>query len=151
MNRYPKVGEKVRILNNIGKDFVDDMIAVVDYRDGEYVYVRTLKKRVLIERYVNELEPYPPEDETPGEQADRWSKLYVTEPGTTKEYRVVEYGSAARIRTSHYGVELWRYRFSWDSDSVFHDIDVHADAFDNLDDFIEFAENKHTTSKRRIK
>lgn len=63
MNRYPKVGETVQIMNDIGKDFVDDMIATVEYRDGEYIGVRTLKKRVLIERYPCELEIYLPESE----------------------------------------------------------------------------------------
>ena len=58
MNRYPKPGEILQIMNFIGKDFVDDMIAKFEYRDGDYIYVRTLKKKVLIERYITELEPY---------------------------------------------------------------------------------------------
>ena len=58
MNRFPKDGEILQIMNFIGKDFVDDMIAKFEYRNGEYIYVRTLKKGVLIERYLCELEPY---------------------------------------------------------------------------------------------
>lgn len=38
MNRYPKPGEMVKIQNFIGKDFVDDMIATVEYRNGDYIY-----------------------------------------------------------------------------------------------------------------
>jgi len=58
MNRYPKPGEILQIMNFIGKDFVDDMIAQFEYRNGDYIYVRTLKKGVVIERYITELEPY---------------------------------------------------------------------------------------------
>lgn len=151
MNTYPKVGEKVQIMNSIGKDFVDDMIAVVEYRDGEYIYVRTLKKRVLIERYINELEPYPHKDESPGQQSDRWAALYKKEPGIMREYAVADYGSASRIRTSHYGIELWRYRFSWDANSILHDIDVHADTFADMEDFIKYAEMIYTVSESRRK
>ena len=151
MNRYPKVGEKVKIMNDIGKDFVDDMIAVVESRDGEYIYVRTLKKRVLIERYICELEPYPPENESPGQRSERIAALYKAEPGITYEYEKGRYGTAARIRTGHFGVELWRYRFSWESKSLFRDIDCTDDKFSNIFDFMDYAEACHEIKKRKRK
>jgi len=41
MNRFPKDGEILQIMNFIGKDFVDDMIAKFEYRNGEYIlYLR---------------------------------------------------------------------------------------------------------------
>lgn len=151
MNRYPRVGETVRITNFIGKDFVDDMIATVEQRDGDYIYVRTLKKRVLIERYINELQPYPPENESSMERTARLIALYEKEPGITREHEVGKYGSAARIRTSGFGVEVWRYRFSWDSNSSFRDIDCTDDKFSNIHDFMDYAEACHEIKERERK
>ena len=56
MNRYPEVGEKVRILNDIGIDFIDDKEGEVIYRDGEYIMIKLDKSCVVVERYPCELE-----------------------------------------------------------------------------------------------
>ena len=40
MDRYPEIGEKVRILNDIGIEFVDDKEGEVIKRNGEYVYIQ---------------------------------------------------------------------------------------------------------------
>lgn len=56
MDHYPKIGDTVKILNDIGKEFDDDRIGEVIGRDGEYIDIRLKKSNVLIERYICELE-----------------------------------------------------------------------------------------------
>lgn len=57
MNRYPRIGEAVRILNSIGDDLANDRVGVVVDRDGEYVLIQLDMSEVLVERYPCELEP----------------------------------------------------------------------------------------------
>lgn len=56
MNRYPEIGETVKILDNIGADLENDRVGTVESRDGEYIFVRLNKSGVLCERYPCELE-----------------------------------------------------------------------------------------------
>lgn len=56
MDRYPDIGERVRILNDIGIEFVDDKEGEVIKRNGEYIYIQLDKSCIIIERYICELE-----------------------------------------------------------------------------------------------
>lgn len=52
------IGDTVRVLSFIGKEFEDDKIGTIRHRDGAYIYIRLLKSKVEIERYPNEIELY---------------------------------------------------------------------------------------------
>lgn len=56
MNRYPEIGETVKILDDIGINLKNDRIGTVESRDGEYILVKLNKSGVLCERYLCELE-----------------------------------------------------------------------------------------------
>lgn len=56
MDRYPKIGERVLILNDIGIEFVADKEGEVIERDGEYILIQLDKSCVVVERYICELE-----------------------------------------------------------------------------------------------
>lgn len=65
MNRYPKIDEIVEITRlDIHKDILNanDIIATVYHRSGDYIYVRTNKLGIELELYINEMVPYPPEN-----------------------------------------------------------------------------------------
>lgn len=57
MNRYPRIGETVRIINDIGVALNSDRIGTVESRDGEYILVRLDKSGVLCDCYLCELDP----------------------------------------------------------------------------------------------
>ena len=57
MNRYPRIGETVRIINDIGADLNSDRIGIVESRDGDYILVRLNKSSVLCDCYPCELIP----------------------------------------------------------------------------------------------
>lgn len=56
MDHYPKIGDTVKILNDIGKELADDKYGEVIARDGEYIDIRLNKSNVVVERYICELE-----------------------------------------------------------------------------------------------
>ena len=56
MRRFPTLEERVRILNDIGKEFEDDKIGTVKYRDGDYIMIKLDKSGVLVERYPSEID-----------------------------------------------------------------------------------------------
>ena len=67
-------------------------------------------------------------------------RLYDQETGITREYTKALFGVAARIRSSHEGEELWRYRICNHPSNVYRTYDYSADSFDSLDEFIEYIE-----------
>ena len=56
MNRYPEIGEKVKIIDDIGAALENDRVGTVESRDGEHILVRLNKSGVFCDRYSCELE-----------------------------------------------------------------------------------------------
>lgn len=59
-----KVGQRVRILSDIGKELNEDRVGTIEKIDGGYIDIRTDKLKALVERYPNEItEIWSVEDE----------------------------------------------------------------------------------------
>ena len=50
-----KVGDKVRILSDIGEDLNDDRIGTITNIDGAYILIELDKSKVEVEQYPNEI------------------------------------------------------------------------------------------------
>ncbi len=58
MNRYPEVGEKVKVqASSLPAELQDYLIGEVIERNGEYIYIQLDHCQVVVERYPNEIEP----------------------------------------------------------------------------------------------
>lgn len=59
-----KVGQRVRILSDIGKELNEDRVGTIEKINGGYIDIRTDKLKALVERYPNEItEIWSVEDE----------------------------------------------------------------------------------------
>jgi len=55
MNRYPKIGEEVEIIIPMAPSLKGDNVGIVEERNGDYIYTRLNKSKVLVENYPCEL------------------------------------------------------------------------------------------------
>lgn len=67
---------------------------------------------------------------------EQLKKMFEKEPGITRESLTDESGCYARIRTSHDGIELWRYRTSLHCDRDIREMSAPASEFNTLTEFI---------------
>jgi hypothetical protein len=73
---------------------------------------------------------------------EQLKKMFEKEPGINKESLTDETGCYARIRTAHYGVELWRYRTSLHYGHDPREISAPADNFKTLTEFIIWVQKR---------